>query len=133
MDLCDFDLAKHEKKKSNMEAIVPLAVYTSSYTLSRYLAPEGALGSILSGSFAGLGVGFVAVQNRKIPLFPDSMGEHRSLPPDTRPKIILAKGMIGHAAFATMYEGLRLIAANRRPDASPLASDFICGIYAAPG
>lgn len=73
-----------------MEA-VPGLVFAASFGLSRPLLPEGALGAMAAGAAAGTSVAALSAHLRR-PLFPESLAEHLSIPPQ-RSSVIYSKGM----------------------------------------
>jgi hypothetical protein len=122
-----------------MEAL-PLLVFTGSYSISRHFLPDNAgaagicyffftlLGALATGLITGINVGIFNNWNGKVfPLFPESMGEQKSLPPKMKPSLIYTKAVVGHSCFSVMFQGLRMIASSRRPDANPMFVDFLCG------
>ena len=87
--------------------IIASALSIGLFTQTRPIFPEGPVGAASAGAITGFGL-FALSHWTKSPIFPETKQDVALLAPST-PLRLFAKGIIGHAALFTTFEGLRTL------------------------
>lgn len=87
-----------------MNTVPPIFVSVGIYTQTRQLLPRGPTGSVVTGSLVGIALATIAHFSNDV-TFPESKSDAKYQSPEYRR--VFLKGIFGHAAFFTVFEGLK--------------------------